>query len=213
MIPDRSYQLEGACVTFCSSCHVRPKRTNASSRSGFVLGIREPAFIDDGARRRKAELIMDDLAIVRVLHVLGVVIWIGGVGMVTAVVLPAKYSSAEERARVFEAVESRFAWIARAMTLLVGFSGLYMLWKLRLWDRFSDPSYWWMHAMVCVWAIFTFLLFVAEPLFLHRRFAQRARSAPEKTFRLAQRVHWILLLASLITIAGAVAGAHGYVLF
>ena len=155
---------------------------------------------------------MDDLAIMRVLHVLGVVIWIGGVGMVTAVVLPAKYASVEERVRVFEAVESRFAWIARAMTLLVGFSGLYMLWKLDLWDRFSGLSYWWMHAMVCVWAIFTVLLFVAEPLF-HRRFAQRARSAPEGTLRIAQRVHGILLLASLITIAGAVAGAHGYVLF
>ena len=67
---------------------------------------------------------MDDLAIMRVLHVLGVVIWIGGVGMVTAVVLPEKYASAEERMRVFEAVESRL-WIARAMTLLVGFSGLW----------------------------------------------------------------------------------------
>jgi uncharacterized membrane protein len=156
---------------------------------------------------------MDDLAIARVLHVLGVVIWIGGVGMVTAVVLPAKYASAEDRLRVFEAVERRFAWIARAMTLLVGFSGLYMIWKLNLWDRFSYLPYWWMHAMVCVWAIFTFLLFVAEPLFLHRRFAQQARSAPEVSFRLAQRLHWILLLASLITIAGAVAGAHGLLLF
>ena len=133
--------------------------------------------------------------------------------MVTAVVLPARYASEEARIRVFEAVERRFAWIARAMTLLVGLSGFYIIWKLNLWDRFSYISYWWMHAMACVWVIFTFLLFVAEPLFLHRRFAQRAESDPEATFRQAQRLHWMLLLASLVTIAGAVAGSHGYRLF
>ena len=156
---------------------------------------------------------MDDLAVARALHVVGVVIWIGGVSMVTTIVLPARFASVDQHICVFEAVERRFAWIARTMTLLVGFSGLYMIWKLDLWERFFDHSYWWMHAMVCVWAVFTFVLFVAEPLFLHRRFAERVRIAPEATFRLAQRLHWILLLISLITIAGAVAGAHGYALF
>ena len=155
---------------------------------------------------------MIDLAVARALHVLGVVIWIGGVGMVTTVVLPAKYALVDQRIRVVETIENRFAWIARTMTLLVGFSGLYMIWKLDLWDRFFGLSYWWMHAMVCVWALFTFVLFVAEPLF-HRRFAERARIAPDATLRLAQRAHWILLIVSLITVAGAVAGAHGYLLF
>jgi uncharacterized membrane protein len=156
---------------------------------------------------------MDDLAIARILHVLGVVIWIGGVGMVTTAILPAKYGSVDERIRVFEAVELRFASIARAMILVVGLTGFYMMWKLDLWNRFSNLSYWWMHAMVCVWALFTVLLFVAEPLFLRRRFTQRARKPGEGTFRLAQRLHWILLAAALITIAGAVAGAHGHFLF
>lgn len=32
-----------------------------------------------------------------------------------------------------------------------------------------------MHAMVLVWALFTLLLFVLEPLFLHRRFIESAR--------------------------------------
>jgi uncharacterized membrane protein len=81
---------------------------------------------------------MDALAIARVFHVLGVVIWIGGVGMVTTVILPAQHPSADQRIRVFEAIESRFAWVARLMTLLVGFSGLYMTWKLNLWTDFSN---------------------------------------------------------------------------
>lgn len=158
---------------------------------------------------------MDDLAIARVLHVLAVVIWIGGVAMVTMVILPAMTSSVapNERLRTFEALERRFAWIARIMTLIAGFSGLYMLWKLDLWSRFSDPSFWWMHAMVLVWAVFSFMLFVAEPLFLHRVFAARVQRDPEGSFRSIQTLHWILLLISLVTIAGAVAGVHGYSLF
>lgn len=158
---------------------------------------------------------MDDLAIARALHVLAVVIWIGGVAMVTMVILPTMTSSVapNERLRTFEALERRFAWIARIMTLIAGFSGLYMLWKLDLWSRFSDPSFWWMHAMVLVWAVFSFMLFVAEPLFLHRVFAARVERDPEGSFRSMQTLHWILLLISLVTIAGAVAGAHGYSLF
>lgn len=101
---------------------------------------------------------MDDLVVARVLHVLGVVIWIGGVGIMTAVILPAMatFHSPDERVRVFEAVESRFAWIARGMTLIVGLSGFYMLWKFDLWERFNNLSFWWMHAMVGVWAVFMF---------------------------------------------------------
>lgn len=158
---------------------------------------------------------MDDLAIARVLHVLAVVVWIGGVAMVTTVILPATAASASpsERLRTFESLERRFAWIARIMTLIVGLSGLYMLWKLDLWARFADPSFWWMHAMVLVWAIFSFVLFIAEPLFLHRMFGARVQRDPEGSFRLMQIFHWVLLLISLATIAGAVAGAHGYNLF
>jgi hypothetical protein len=67
--------------------------------------------------------------------------------------------------------------------------------------------------MVAVWFVFTALLFVAEPLFLHRRLAARAKAAPERTLTLLQRLHWVLLILSLVTIAGAVAGGHGFAFF
>jgi hypothetical protein len=69
-----------------------------------------------------------------------------------------------------------------------------------------------MHAMVCVWLLFMAMLFVAEPLFLHRRLQARARIAPQSTFALIQRLHWVLLVLSAVTILGAVAGSHGLVL-
>ncbi|HYN37983.1 MAG TPA: hypothetical protein VES39_01905 [Rhodospirillales bacterium] len=154
---------------------------------------------------------MDDLSIARALHVLSVVLWIGGVGLVTTVLLPAigKLRSPGERYPLFEAIEGRFARQARASTLLVGISGFYIAWAQDLWDRFLDPAFWWMHAMVAVWLLFSVMLFVLEPLWLHRWFTTASRERPEQTFRLIVVLHRILLAVSLITVAGAVAGSHG----
>ena len=80
---------------------------------------------------------MNEFALVRALHVLGVVLWIGGVAFVTA------------------------------------------------------------------------MLFVVEPLFLHRRLRERSRRDPGGTFALIKRFHWMLLALSLVTVFGAVAGSHG----
>jgi hypothetical protein len=66
-----------------------------------------------------------------------------------------------------------------------------------------------MNAMVAVWLLFTLVLFVAEPVFLHRWLRVRASSRAESTFALVERLHWILLVLSLITLIGAVLGSHG----
>ena len=54
---------------------------------------------------------MDDVALARVLHVVAVVFWIGGVAMVTTVLLPAvrRFKEPAERVAFFETVERRFA--------------------------------------------------------------------------------------------------------
>ena len=158
---------------------------------------------------------MIDLAIARMVHVLALVHWIGGVAMATLVILPAVARIADpvERLARFEAVESRFAPQVRVSILLVGLSGLYMTWRMDAWSRFTEAGYWWMHAMVCVWLLFFIMLFVAEPFFLHAWFRKRALAQPDRAFAIAIRAHRILLAAAFITIAGAVLGAHGVLLF
>jgi len=158
---------------------------------------------------------MEEIILARVLHVLGVVLWIGGVAMVTTVLLPAtkRMKTPAERVMFFESVERGFAKQARITTLVTGLSGLYLVHALKLWQRFLQIEYWWMTAMVLVWALFTLMLFVLEPLFLHRRMIERARRDPDRTFALMARMHWILLILSLMTVAGAAAGSHGYLLF
>ena len=106
-------------------------------------------------------------------------------------------------------VEKGFARQASASTLLVGATGFYMTWSWDLWDRFRDPAHWWMSAMVAVWLIFTIMLFLLEPLFLHRWLDARGGTRPESTFRTIIGLHWFLLAISLVTVAGAVAASHG----
>ena len=100
-----------------------------------------------------------------------------------------------------------------------------MVGELDLWQRFARVEYWWMHAMVAVWVLFTLMLFVIEPL-ARRRLStkltiQRGTGAMHsdpgrdagRAFARIVRLHWVLLGVSLVTIAGAVAGSHGYLLF
>jgi uncharacterized membrane protein len=143
--------------------------------------------------------------------VISIVAWIGGVAFVTTILLPAVRRMKEPRERVsfFEHIEKKFAWQARATTVLAGISGFYITTVWDLWDRFLSAGYWWMHTMVLVWLVFTVMLFIAEPLFLHRWFLVKARQDPEGTFRIIERLHWILLAISTLTTFGAVAGSHG----
>jgi uncharacterized membrane protein len=159
--------------------------------------------------------LIDDVTLARAIHVIAVVFWIGGVAMVTTVLLPAvrRFKSPAERVAFFEAVERRFARQARLSTLVAGLSGFFIVYRLDLWGRFASAAFWWMHAMAGVWLLFTLMLFVLEPLFLHRWFLARAEMAPEAIFRLVQGLHWLLLSLSVITIFGAVAGSHGFLLF
>jgi len=115
---------------------------------------------------------MTDFALAHALHVLAVIMWIGGVGFVTLVLIPSlKTTPPDERMREFHRIEGRFAPQARLWILLAGASGLWMIWRGDMGTRFSDPHFWWMHAMVAVWLVFAAMLFVIEPLFLHRRMA------------------------------------------
>ena len=158
---------------------------------------------------------MIGLDIGRILHILGVVFWIGGLAMVTTVILPAvkKFKSADEQIAFFEIVENKFSSIAKIASLVTGLSGFYMVSKLKAWSWFLDASYWWMHLMVIIWLIFTLMIFVFEPLFLKQKFIEKAKADPEGALNKIQKTHSHLLWLSILTIIGAVAGSHGWLFF
>ena len=154
---------------------------------------------------------MRGIAIVLALHVAAVVLWIGGVGFVTMALLPAlrEMRDPRERLALFEALEHRFSRIARASILVAGATGFYLVARLHAWTWFAAAAFWWLDAMVLVWLLFAVMLFLLEPLFLHRHFRRWAEASPDAAFTAVLWFHWGMLLLSLVTILGAVVGTNG----
>ena len=154
---------------------------------------------------------VDVLVLARVVHVIGLVHWIGGVAVVTTIVLPRalKLPDAREALVAFEAFERPFASQARVSILLVGLSGLYMVAALDAWDRFRAASFWWLHLMVGVWALFAVMVFIAEPLFIHRHFCDYALQNKQRAFAVAIALHALALGIATLAICAGVIGAHG----
>lgn len=154
---------------------------------------------------------IDDFAVARALHVLALVHWIGGVAMVTTIVLPRARILADAQAALtaFEAFEGPFAAQARFSILLAGISGFYMLNKMQAWTLLLDPTFWWLALMVAVWAMFALIVFVLEPLVVHRLFHNYALRDKDRAFSLAIRLHAVALTISCVTIVAGVLGAQG----
>lgn len=153
---------------------------------------------------------MDWGIVARIVHLLAVVVWIGGVWFVTTITLPAmRKKSPQQWLEGFNEVERSFAPQARIAVLLVLLSGLYMLYRYDLWNRFADEHYWWMHLMVAVWLIFAALLFILEPFVIHRIIERRAATSSGATPTLMLWLHRVMLTLSVVAILAAAGGAHG----
>jgi uncharacterized membrane protein len=150
--------------------------------------------------------------ITRAIHVVSVVMWIGGVYFVTTVLIP-KFRNENDlhiRLEQFEAVERRFTLQAKFITVVAGLSGFYMVHYLNGWERYLHIEYWWLHLMSFVWLVFTVVLFILEPLVLHSWFHEQAKNNSDQTFALLHNFHKVILTVSLVAIFGAVVGSHGF---
>ncbi len=145
-------------------------------------------------------------ALWRGLHVLSVLLWIGGVAFVTLVLIPSLRKSGDDY-ETFERLEHRFGNQAKITTQLALISGLAMLWETNSWSRFLNT--WWLWAMAITWALFTLMLFVLEPFLIHKFLHNKAKTDPAGTLLLLQRLHYLLLAFGLIALVGGVIGAHG----
>ena len=148
-----------------------------------------------------------EFALARVVHVLAVVLWIGGVGFVTTVVLPAigRHTPPPARLAAFARFERRFVKQARVLVALAGASGFWMAYRLGYFSE-AGLAPWWLIAMIGLWCVFAAMLFVVEPLAVRRKSAGRGGS--DKAFDVLTRAHRVLLAVSLLVVAAGVYGAH-----
>ena len=159
---------------------------------------------------------MDDVVLARALHVLAVVIWIGGVSMATTVALPAirRRDLGEDRLQAFRAIERRFVWQARTAVLIVGAHGplhdvaARSLGSISLGCVLVDARNGLRVATVRLSSLRRRTVHSAPPLA-----ALGDLAAGSHPLAWLHRVHWVLLALSVVTVLGAVAGSHGSSIF
>ena len=143
--------------------------------------------------------------IVLTIHVVSVVIWIGGVSFVTLVTFPMilRMDKSLEMVLMFQGVEHRFGKIAKVMVILAGLSGLGMILLL---DKGLSFGVW---IMIFVWAFYASLLFGLEKLIFKKLFSKpEDQSDMKKVFNLLQGFHWVVLALSFLAIAAGVYAGH-----
>lgn len=145
-------------------------------------------------------------ALWRALHVVAVIFWIGGVAFVTTVLIPSLRRRNDDYS-TFELLEHQFGTQAKITTQLTLISGIGMLWITNGWARLLDT--WWLWPMILTWFVFTLMLFILEPIVIHKILHNRSKKDSSGTLKLLQRLHYFLLgLGLLATLAGVI-GAHG----
>lgn len=153
---------------------------------------------------------MNDVSFARAIHELSVVLWVGGVGFVTTVLMPVirRTRPPQERLATFQPIGTFFAWQARINVVLAGLSGFYLTYRFGSWDRFGSGQYWWMDAMLGLWLLFVVKLSNVEILLLGPR-RTTLEDPNGRTFAKIQRIHEFLFILSLIVVFVSAAGAHG----
>ncbi len=150
------------------------------------------------------------LGLMTALHVLGVVIWIGGVAFVTMIVFPMilRMENSLEKVLFFQGVEHRFAKIAKGMVALVGITGIALLghtgeWRILFTMQGIGPT-----VMLIVWLLYVLILLFEARLFKFI-FKGEAQHATNKVFYTLTVFHWFVMGISLLAVFIGVMAAHG----
>ncbi len=139
-----------------------------------------------------------------IIHVLSIVVWIGGVAFVTMIVFPMiqRTQSSLEQVMLFQGIEHRFSKIAKVMVIVAGLSGLYLI-KL----KGVSAGVW---IMITVWTVYASLLFFLEKIIFKRLFSKpsgESLNTKEVFFRL-QVFHWVVLALSFTAVAAGIVAGH-----
>jgi uncharacterized membrane protein len=143
-------------------------------------------------------------------HVLGVIIWIGGVAFVTIVVFPmiTRMEGSLEKVLFFQGVEHRFAKIAKAMVLIVGLTGAALLMLMGEWGQLFSSEGIGPTLMLIVWTFYVLVLLFEGRLF-KIIFRGEAQQDTAKVFFRLTVFHWVVLGLSLLAVAVGVLAGHG----
>ena len=154
-----------------------------------------------------------------IIHVLAVILWIGGLAFVTILIFPSLYKMQEALQKVlfFQRIEHRFAPLARIYSATVGITGIVMLihtgWYTLLFTREGI----FLAIMFLIWVFWMIMLFGLEPLVIKKMLESMAKSGEkmeiDTVFKRMNVMHWVLLFASMVAAACGIMFAHGPTIF
>jgi len=153
------------------------------------------------------------VSILTAVHVLGVVVWIGGVAFVTMIVFPmiTRMENSLEKVLFFQGMEHRFARIAKSSVVVVGLTGGWLLYLTGEWHILFSIAGMGPTLMLIVWTFYLFVLLFEGKIF-KMIFGGKAQQDTDKVFSLLSRFHWVVLGLSLLTVGVGVWTGHGGVL-
>ena len=150
------------------------------------------------------------LTILLIIHVICVIVWIGGVAFVTTVIFPMMYRTegSLEKALLFQGVEHRFAGIVKWLIGVVGFTGFWLLFAKYGFAILAQPKAAGLVIMIFAWALYTTILLLERKIF-GKIFADPEKIDMNKALRMINVMHWFLLTISFSAVAGGVWFGHG----
>lgn len=150
-----------------------------------------------------------------IIHLLAVILWIGGLVFVTGVVLPMaiKTPDALQKVLTFQRVEKRFAPLAKWYNIITGITGFVMVWQAGWWGLYFTWAGAALTFMTAVWFFWFVMLVGLEPIVIRKMLDRMAKEGDrmdiDGIFRKVARLHWVMVAVSLAAVAAGAMVAHG----
>jgi len=143
------------------------------------------------------------------IHVLSVVIWIGGVSFVTAIVFPVLGRMEDSMAKVsfFMGFEKRFQFLAKILVIIVGVTGIILFFNRGGFGSLNNEEAFLLGYKFIVWLLYFALLFGAEKRLMATLVSPN--TPVEKAFKRLTLFHWVVLILSLLAIISGIRLVRG----
>lgn len=150
-----------------------------------------------------------------IIHLLTVILWIGGLAFVTGIVLPMAIKTPDPLQKVltFQRVEHRFAPVAKAYNIITGISGFIMVYLMGWHELYFTRAGLALTFMTAIWVFWFVMLVGLEPIVIRKMLDKMAREGAtmdiDGIFRKVKRLHWFMVGISLAAAAAGAIVAHG----
>ncbi|MFA5073993.1 MAG: hypothetical protein WC539_08890 [Nitrospirota bacterium] len=145
-----------------------------------------------------------------IIHVLAVILWIGGLAFIATVIFPMVYQAqgVHQKVLLFQRVEQGYSVISKWLVNIAGLTGVWILYKKFGFGILLQNRGIGIVIMLIVWILYTLLTMLQRPVFA-KLFAEAENIDIEQMFRLVHALYWAVLAVSFLAVAGGIWFGHG----